>query len=49
MSKIIEKISSIIDRASSLFTRHKLSINESAARKIQKLVFEMRVAGKNGT
>lgn len=49
MSKIIEKISSIVDKAGSLFIRHKLSMNESAARKIQKLVFEMRIAGKNGT
>nr|QIM10385.1 hypothetical protein PlAlph_1390 [uncultured Alphaproteobacteria bacterium] len=47
MAKLVQKISSIVARTGDVFRRRKLSMNEAAARKYQKLIFEKRMAEDN--
>ena len=48
MVKLVQKISSIVAKTGSVFRRRKLSMNEAAARKYQKLIFENRKSDNSG-
>lgn len=48
MVKLAQKISSIVAKTGNVFRRRKLSMNEAAARKYQKLVFEKKTVKDSG-
>ncbi len=48
MAKIVQKISSIVAKTGRVFRHHKITMNETSAKRLQRMIFEARTAKKNG-
>ncbi len=48
MAKIVQKLSSIVAKTKRVFRHRKITMNETSARRLQRMIFEARIAKKNG-
>ena len=48
MAKIVQKLSSIMAKTKRVFRHRKITMNETSARRLQRMIFEARTAKKNG-
>ena len=48
MAKIVQKLSSIVAQTGRVFGRRKITMNETSAKRLQRMIFEARTAKKDG-
>lgn len=48
MAKIVQKLTSIVAKTGKVFRHHKITMNETSAKRLQRMIFEARTAKKNG-
>jgi len=48
MAKIVQKLSSIVAKTKRVFRHRKITMNETSAKRLQRMIFEARTAKKNG-